>query len=164
MSQPTNTKLMDTSPGGESMNQHPLRYEEATIFTSPNIEQKPNFGDTIPPRGPALTAAQKRARELAAHKAENTRYGEAISEHGFGGTTVGSSHTTTSTSPRRGSVDDNGESYGGGSGGIGGGGGAKAGEKQGQRHSSYETSPEVEEKEVRDRRRQGYGEGSGVGG
>ncbi|OBT50200.1 hypothetical protein VE04_08805, partial [Pseudogymnoascus sp. 24MN13] len=58
MPQPTNTKLMDTSPGGESFNQrvlpHPImqhppiltaaRYDEATIFTSPNTEQKPNFG------------------------------------------------------------------------------------------------------------------------
>lgn len=70
---------------------------------------------------------------------------------------MGSSHTTTSTRPRRGSVDDNGES------------GVniaatKEEQQQLRRHSSYETSPELEEKEVRDRKRQGYGEGSGVGG
>ncbi|OBT96878.2 hypothetical protein VE01_05428 [Pseudogymnoascus verrucosus] len=154
MSQPTNTKLMDTSPGGESFNQ----YDEATVFTSPNTEQKPNFGDdAIPPRGPALSAQQKTARERKDHRDQNRRYEEAISEHGFGGTTMGTTHTTTSTRPRRGSVDDNGES------------GVnitatREEQQQQRRHSSYETSPEVEEKEVRDRKRQGYGEGSGVGG
>ncbi|KFZ16932.1 hypothetical protein V501_01999, partial [Pseudogymnoascus sp. VKM F-4519 (FW-2642)] len=133
-------------------------YDEATIFTSPNTEQKPNFGDdAIPPRGPALSAQQKTARERKDHRDQNKRYGEAISEHGFGGTTMGTTHTTTSTRPRRGSVDDSGES------GVN---VAATGEEQQQqrRHSSYETSPEVEEKEVRDRKRQGYGEGSGVGG
>ncbi|KFZ10308.1 hypothetical protein V502_08207, partial [Pseudogymnoascus sp. VKM F-4520 (FW-2644)] len=150
---------MDTSPGGESVNQHvnPIspsptppqltaaRYEEASVYTSPNTEQKPNFGDTIPPRGAALAAAQKAAREHKEHMDENRRYGEAISEHGFGGETIGISHTTTTTSTS-------------GGGGVGGGGSVSSGDAAGEqahRHGSYETSPEVEEREVRDRRRQG---------
>ncbi|ELR07585.1 hypothetical protein GMDG_02633 [Pseudogymnoascus destructans 20631-21] len=155
MPQPTNTKLMDTSPGGESTNQ----YEEATIYTSPNTEQKPNFGDTIPPRGPALSAAQKTSRERTEHRNQNRRYREAMLEHGCGGTTIGSSHTTTSTSPSKSAVRGTSHSGGGSMSQV-----AATAEDQSHRHSSYESSPEVEEREVRDRRRQGYGEGSGVGG
>ncbi|KFY82243.1 hypothetical protein V500_10699 [Pseudogymnoascus sp. VKM F-4518 (FW-2643)] len=113
-------------------------YEEASVYTSPNTEQKPNFGDTIPPRGAALAAAQKAAREHKEHMDENRRYGEAISEHGFGGETMGITHTTTSNT----------------GGGVGGGGsvsvssGDAAGE-QTHRHGSYETSPEVEERELK---------------
>ncbi|OBT69667.1 hypothetical protein VE03_00860 [Pseudogymnoascus sp. 23342-1-I1] len=142
-------------------------YEEATIYTSPNTEQKPNFGDAIPPRGAALAAQQKRLNERAAHRDENRRYGEAISEHGFGGETVGLTHTTTSTHPANTTATSvtTGTSTGGGGGGGGGvggrGGGAGAG---GERHKSYSPTPEMEEKEIRDRRKQGYGEGSGVGG
>ena len=97
-------------------------------------------------------------RERKEHRDENRRYGEAISEHGFGGETTGFGHTTTTTSTRGGGVGGG----GGGSGSVSS--GDAAGEEQTHRHGSYETSPEVEEREVRDRRRQGYGEGSEVGG
>ncbi|KFX88582.1 hypothetical protein O988_08966, partial [Pseudogymnoascus sp. VKM F-3808] len=137
---------MDTSPGGESFNQ----YEEATSFTSPNTDQKPNFGDRIPPRGDALAAEQKRAKESKEHRDENRRYGEAISEHGFGGTTMGGTHSTTSTSPAR--ETSNTSNIAATAGGVGGGGE----EGRTHRHGSYEdVDVEAEEREKRERKWQG---------
>ena len=117
--------------------------------------------DSIPPRGPALSAQQKRAHDLAAHKAENTRFGEAISEHGFGGTTTNFTHSTTTTAHTTGDAAAN----AGGGGGVGGSGGGGGKEGQTHRHGSYEdVDEEAEETERRERKWQGYGEGSGVGG
>lgn len=76
---------------------------------------------------------------------------------------MGSSHSITSnahtsTSPISKTAATTADTdVGGGSDGVEGGG-------QRRRHSSYETSPEVEEREARDRRRQGYGKGNEVGG
>lgn len=209
MSQHTNTRLMDTSPGGESVNQHvnPISPLPSSLSPTPPTNRQldtkkppstplptpsrnptsavrlhspptplalPNDlpkrqhqltpTDTIPPRGAALAAAQKNEREQKEHRDENRRYGEAISEHGFGGETTGITHsiTTSNTANTGGGVGGGGSGVGGGGG--GGGSSDAAGEQQTHRHGSYETSPEVEEREVRDRRRQGYGEGSGVGG
>ncbi|KFY19557.1 hypothetical protein V493_07912, partial [Pseudogymnoascus sp. VKM F-4281 (FW-2241)] len=125
------------------------RYEEASVYTTPNTEQKPNFGDNIPPRGDALAAQQKRDRERAEHRDENKRYGEAITEHGFGGTTVGSSHSTTTSATTK-TTGGSGVGGGGGDGGV-----SSMGEEQQHRHGSYETSPEVEEREARERKWQG---------
>ncbi|OAF59651.1 hypothetical protein VC83_03704 [Pseudogymnoascus destructans] len=173
MPQPTNTKLMDTSPGGESTNQHVLSLPISITNTPPNRGQvrrshhlhlsqhgaEAQFRRHHPPRGPALSAAQKTSRERTEHRNQNRRYREAMLEHGCGGTTIGSSHTTTSTSPSKSAVRGTSHSGGGSMSQV-----AATAEDQSHRHSSYESSPEVEEREVRDRRRQGYGEGSGVGG
>ncbi|KFY32270.1 hypothetical protein V494_07879, partial [Pseudogymnoascus sp. VKM F-4513 (FW-928)] len=105
--------------------------------------------DSIPPRHAALAAQQETARQRTERHDTNKRYGESISEHGFGGTTTGSSHTTTSsrTSP----VTGTGISDGGDAAEVA----REEQEQKQQRQGSYETSPEVEEREKRDRRRQG---------
>lgn len=70
---------------------------------------------------------------------------------------MGSSHSITSNARTSTAATTADTDVGGGGDGVEGGG-------QRRRHSSYETSPEVEEREVRDRRRQGYGKGNEVGG
>ncbi|TVY57328.1 hypothetical protein LCER1_G001769 [Lachnellula cervina] len=82
MSQATNTKLMDTEPGGEN-----TQYESANTFTKPHAKSEGQFGDSNP--NEADQQAQKQKRERGEKTAENVRYGEAISEHGFGGETGG---------------------------------------------------------------------------
>jgi len=47
-----------------------------------------SFVDHKPPRGDALRQAEEQARARAAQRAQNRRFGEAISECGFGGETT----------------------------------------------------------------------------
>ncbi|TVY22901.1 hypothetical protein LHYA1_G008112 [Lachnellula hyalina] len=82
MSQATNTKLMDTEPGGEN-----TQYESVNTFTKPHAKAKGQFGDSNPNEADQQAAKEKKDR--GEKTAENVRYGEAISEHGFGGETVG---------------------------------------------------------------------------
>lgn len=84
--------------------------------------------DDNPVRGDALIHETKAHEEKIAHHEQNVRYGESISEHGFGGETTS---------------------------------GQKGQEPQ---HRHYGRDPKDEEKEeLKERRKQGYGEGSGVG-
>jgi len=82
MSEATNTKLMDTEPGGENS-----QYESTATFTKPHSKSEGQFGDSTPTE--ASQVSQKEKAERGEKTAENVRYGEAISEHGFGGETVG---------------------------------------------------------------------------
>lgn len=113
----------------------------------PNTEQKANFGgeccerttempsaystpiDDKPLKGDAAIQQKKEHAEKIGHHEQNVRYGESISEHGFGGkTTSGQKDPEVS-------------------------------------HRHYGTDPKGEEKaELEERKKQGYGEGSGVGG
>ncbi|KAF5872865.1 uncharacterized protein Bfra_008141 [Botrytis fragariae] len=83
MTEATHTKLMDTERGGEN-----TQYESQNIFTQSPAKDQGTFGDST---GPSEATLQKAAEHKARGErtAENIRYGEAISEHGFGGETVG---------------------------------------------------------------------------
>ncbi|KAL3421875.1 hypothetical protein PVAG01_06031 [Phlyctema vagabunda] len=80
MSEASNTKVMDIEAGGEQ-----TQYEGAVLY--PQSSSK-DAKDTTKPADPEA-AKQKQAR--GEKTAENIRYGEAISEHGFGGETTGTS-------------------------------------------------------------------------
>ncbi|KUJ13294.1 uncharacterized protein LY89DRAFT_721336 [Mollisia scopiformis] len=84
MSEATNTKLMDTEPGGEQT-QHVL-----LLVCSPLLSSLPNIY-SIDSSSSGQNKKQDEAdkSERGEKTAENIRYGEAISEHGFGGETVG---------------------------------------------------------------------------
>ncbi|KAB8294880.1 hypothetical protein EYC80_006841 [Monilinia laxa] len=83
MSEATNTKLMDTERGGEN-----TQYESQHTFTQSHAKDQGTFGDSTKPTEATLqSSAEHKAR--GEQTAENIRYGEAISEHGFGGETVG---------------------------------------------------------------------------
>ncbi|KAH6722027.1 hypothetical protein BKA61DRAFT_538811, partial [Leptodontidium sp. MPI-SDFR-AT-0119] len=87
MSKATITKLMDTEPGGEN-----TQYESEDTFVKHPKKSTGQFGATQPEEDTEADvhrAAQK--QERGEKTAENVRYGEAISEHGFGGETVGNS-------------------------------------------------------------------------
>ncbi|KAJ8066972.1 hypothetical protein OCU04_004351 [Sclerotinia nivalis] len=77
--------MMDTERGGEN-----TQYESQNIFTQSHAKDQGTFGDST---GPTEATLQKSAEHKARGEqtAENIRYGEAISEHGFGGETVGNS-------------------------------------------------------------------------
>ncbi|APA11842.1 hypothetical protein sscle_08g066120 [Sclerotinia sclerotiorum 1980 UF-70] len=85
MTEATNTKLMDTERGGEN-----TQYESQNTFTQSHAKDQGTFGDST---GPTEATLQKNAEHKARGEqtAENIRFGEAISEHGFGGETVGNS-------------------------------------------------------------------------
>jgi len=82
MTEATNTKLMDTEPGGEQ-----TQYEGINTFTQSHSKSSGEFSDS-----PETTEADRQASsdksERGDKTAENMRYGEAISEHGFGGETT----------------------------------------------------------------------------
>jgi len=73
---------MDTEPGGEN-----TQYESVNTFTKPHAKAEGQFGDSNPNEADQQAAKEK--KERGEKTAENVRYGEAISEHGFGGETVG---------------------------------------------------------------------------
>ncbi|KAG4435364.1 hypothetical protein IFR05_009150 [Cadophora sp. M221] len=83
MSKETNTKLMDTEPGGEN-----TQYESQDTFIKNPMKSTGQFGEEDT-EADVPRSAQK--QERGDKTAENVRYGEAISEHGFGGETVGNS-------------------------------------------------------------------------
>ncbi|KAN0112663.1 hypothetical protein V8E51_005614 [Hyaloscypha variabilis] len=84
MTEAKNAKLMDTEPGGEN-----TQYESASTFTQPHAKSQGQFSDPNP--NEAKQQLQQHRRERGEQTAENIRYGEATSEHGFGGETVGNS-------------------------------------------------------------------------
>ncbi|OWP02385.1 hypothetical protein B2J93_3173 [Marssonina coronariae] len=86
MSEATNTKLMDTEPGGEN-----TQYESQNTFTRPPKKSTGQLGADPNEKTEADVQQAKEKRERGEKTAENIRYGEAISEHGFGGETVGNS-------------------------------------------------------------------------
>ncbi|EKD12806.1 uncharacterized protein L3040_006961 [Drepanopeziza brunnea f. sp. 'multigermtubi'] len=84
MSKATNTKLMDTEPGGEN-----TQYESQATFMKSPKKSTGQFGnaDAGEPNEADCQAAAEKAQR-GEKTAENIRYGQAISEHGFGGETV----------------------------------------------------------------------------
>ncbi|KAE9375739.1 hypothetical protein N431DRAFT_437245 [Stipitochalara longipes BDJ] len=84
MTEAKNTGMMDTEPGGEN-----TQYESANTFTKPHAKSQGQFSDPNPNEAKQQLEQQK--RERGEQTAENIRYGETISEHGFGGETVGNS-------------------------------------------------------------------------
>ncbi|PQE32949.1 replication factor c subunit 5 protein [Rutstroemia sp. NJR-2017a WRK4] len=84
MTEATNTKLMDTERGGEN-----TQYESIHTYIEPHAKDSGTFKDPNPNEAEQKAAAEK--RERGEKTAENIRYGEAISEHGMGGETVGNS-------------------------------------------------------------------------
>lgn len=82
MTEAKDTKLMDTAPGGEQ-----TQYEGQSTFVESHSKDSGTFAD--PSASEAKTQASKEARARGEKTAENIRYGEAISEHGFGGETKG---------------------------------------------------------------------------
>ncbi|KAK2627544.1 hypothetical protein QTJ16_003510 [Diplocarpon rosae] len=86
MSKATNTKLMDTEPGGEN-----TQYESQNTFTQPPKKSTGQFGTDSNETTEAEVQQATEKRERGEKTAEKIRYGEAISEHGFGGETVGNS-------------------------------------------------------------------------
>ena len=85
--------------------------------------------DDKPLKGDAAIQQKKEHAEKVGHHEQNVRYGESISEHGFGGETTS---------------------------------GQKSQEPS---HRHYGRDPKSEEQgELEERKKQGYGAGSGVGG
>ncbi|MCJ1259397.1 hypothetical protein MMC24_007234 [Lignoscripta atroalba] len=78
--------LMDTEAGGEGN-----QYESIQTVTKPHSKQGGQMGveETQPDSVPSEKHQAK--AERGEKTAENVRYGEAISEHGFGGETTGNS-------------------------------------------------------------------------
>ncbi|KAL2073517.1 hypothetical protein VTL71DRAFT_10843 [Oculimacula yallundae] len=134
MSKATNTKLMDTEPGGEN-----TQYESQDTFVREPKKSTGQLGandDHEDAESDVHRASTKAAR--GEKTAENIRYGEAISEHGFGGETVGNS----------GSADNAG----------------KGSLHKKSRTESIGQQMSSEERVKLERVRMGYGAGSGVGG
>ncbi|CZS98466.1 hypothetical protein WAI453_005788 [Rhynchosporium graminicola] len=142
MSKATNTKLMDTEPGGEN-----TQYESQDTFVRDPKKSTGQLGTTNQHEDTEDDVHRASAKAERGEKtAENIRYGEAISEHGFGGETVGNSGSADNAS--------GGQGVGGQSG--------KEGNKGMRRESMGSQS--AEERNRLERMRMGYGAGSGVGG
>ncbi|KAI9804586.1 MAG: hypothetical protein M1833_006659 [Piccolia ochrophora] len=121
-------QLMDTEAGGES-----TQYESIKTVTEPNAKDESSFADAEN----STEATRAQADEHAAkgeRKAENVRYGQAISEGGMGG------ETTT---------NEGAAGQGGGFGGTK----AEVGEERDETGAA----------QGQERGVMGYGEGSGVG-
>ncbi|KAH7407417.1 hypothetical protein BKA64DRAFT_721232 [Cadophora sp. MPI-SDFR-AT-0126] len=141
MSKATNTKLMDTEPGGEN-----TQYESQDTFTKSPKKSTGQLGATAPTEdneADVHRASQKSAR--GEKTAENIRFGEAISEHGFGGETLGNTGEAKSSLPGKGE-----------------GTGGRTRRSQGSFGEGMDSEERV--RLERARREMGYGEGSGVGG
>jgi hypothetical protein len=167
MSDATNTRLMDTSPGGENTQFVPpptplnpllkllplspytniylnTRYESTATFTKPHAKSSGQFGGTFSFSSSlkshsilnqtslatkliitcnsdsntteASQQAQDQKKERGEKTAENIRFGESISEHGFGGETVGNTGAPGLGSESEGEQTRREQGYGGGSG------------------------------------------------
>ncbi|KAH8758652.1 hypothetical protein F5882DRAFT_306823 [Hyaloscypha sp. PMI_1271] len=88
MTEARNTGMMDTEPGGEN-----TQYESANTSTKPHAKSQGQFPDPNPDEAKRQLDQQK--QERGEQTAENLRYGEAISEHGFGGETIGNTGETS---------------------------------------------------------------------
>ncbi|KAF8852669.1 hypothetical protein BDZ45DRAFT_658860 [Acephala macrosclerotiorum] len=84
MSEATNTKLMDTERGGEQ-----TQYEGVNEFGKSHAKESGQFDDSTVNEAAQHLSSEK--QERGEKTAENIRYGEAISEHGFGVETTGNS-------------------------------------------------------------------------
>ncbi|PVH83708.1 hypothetical protein DL98DRAFT_585176 [Cadophora sp. DSE1049] len=154
MSKATNTKLMDTEPGGENTQQLvTCRYESQDTFTKSPKKSTGQFGATEPAEdneADVHRASQKAAR--GEKTAENIRFGEAISEHGFGGETLGNTGSAKSNLAGKGGEGVIGKDSAGG----------RTRRSQGSCGEGMDSEERV--RLERARREMGYGEGSGVGG
>ncbi|KAI9751602.1 MAG: hypothetical protein M4579_005995 [Chaenotheca gracillima] len=76
-------KLMDTEPGGES-----TQYESIQTVTKPHSKEDSQLSDPsghTTANASATSEAQESKREKGEKTAEKIRFGESISEHGYGG-------------------------------------------------------------------------------
>ncbi|KAG4418026.1 hypothetical protein IFR04_008846 [Cadophora malorum] len=147
MSKATNTKLMDTEPGGEN-----TQYESQDTFTKSPKKSTGQFGATEPTEdneADVHRASQKATR--GEKTAENIRFGEAISEHGFGGETLGNTGSAKSNLAGKDGEGD-----------VSAGAGGRTRRSQGSFGEGMDSEERV--RLERARRDMGYGEGSGVGG
>jgi len=80
------SNLMDTEPGGES-----TQYESINTSNTPHAKQGGQMGEPQTEVDSKSSEQQQEKNERGEKTAENIRYGEAISEHGFGGETTGNS-------------------------------------------------------------------------
>ncbi|KAG0646266.1 hypothetical protein D0Z07_8260 [Hyphodiscus hymeniophilus] len=114
--------LMDIEAGGEQ-----TQYEGSSTFVKPHAKESGQFNDSTTAESTEAWQSEAREKKERGEKtAENVRYGEAISEHGFGGETVGNSGSANQGSgyggtEKDGEGDGNGQTrreqgYGGGSG------------------------------------------------
>jgi len=74
------SKLMDTSPGGEN-----TQYESIKTVTKEHSKENGQFSSTSTDRN---TNQDSTTSARGAQTAENVRYGQAMSEQGFGGFTA----------------------------------------------------------------------------
>ncbi|KAI9718242.1 MAG: hypothetical protein M1812_004232 [Candelaria pacifica] len=80
-------KLMDTVPGGESD-----QYESQKTLSNPTPKQGGQMGEpSTQDPNPISKPPNPDKKERGEKTAENIRYGESLSEHGFGGETTGNS-------------------------------------------------------------------------
>ncbi|MCJ1352230.1 MAG: hypothetical protein MMC33_002214 [Icmadophila ericetorum] len=84
------SSLMSTEPGGES-----TQYESMNTVTKPHSKQGGQMGDPETQVDSTTSQAQQENAERGEKTAENIRYGESISEHGFGGETTTNSGEAT---------------------------------------------------------------------
>ncbi|MCJ1251003.1 hypothetical protein MMC30_008234 [Trapelia coarctata] len=80
------SSMMDTAPGGEN-----TQYESTNTFQKPHNKDGGQMGEQETKTDSTSSEQQQAKSEKGANTAENIRYGEAISEHGFGGETTGNS-------------------------------------------------------------------------
>ncbi|MCJ1414278.1 hypothetical protein MMC32_000604 [Xylographa parallela] len=80
------SSMMDTEPGGEN-----TQYESINTQQKPHSKQGGQMGEPETSVDAVPSVQQQEKAERGEKTAENIRYGEAISEHGFGGETTGNS-------------------------------------------------------------------------
>jgi len=82
--------MMDTEPGGES-----TQYESIDTDNKPHAKQGGQMGEPQTEVDSTSSEQQQQQQQQKSERgektAENIRYGESISEHGFGGQTTGNS-------------------------------------------------------------------------
>ncbi|MCJ1472075.1 hypothetical protein MMC13_000721 [Lambiella insularis] len=78
--------MMDTAPGGEN-----TQYESIDTQQKPHAKQGGQMGEPQSSEDSVSEVQQQEKSKRGKKTAENARYGEAISEHGFGGETTGNS-------------------------------------------------------------------------
>lgn len=80
------SNLMDTEPGGET-----TQYQSIQTVTKPPAKESGQMNKQAQVDSPKLSQSEK---ERGERTAENIRYGQSISENGFGGQTTGNSGST----------------------------------------------------------------------
>ncbi|MCJ1445475.1 MAG: hypothetical protein MMC23_005980 [Stictis urceolatum] len=77
------SQLMDTEPGGEQ-----TQYESVATFTEPHAKSEGQLGNLDNSSNEAEAQQEAEKQEKGEQTAEKIRYGQTISEQGFGGETT----------------------------------------------------------------------------